>query len=140
MLTVALFLAVGVDNYLNAQTEKLVTVSLCDVLARPKAFSGKSMTMTVRITSTKEGTTLWNPACKGLGVDLQTDASARSQPGISALYQALRLHGLSDHPVIATVTGIFIYDQYDEVRHQRRSVVKATAATDIKQSDVVEHR
>lgn len=96
--------------------------------------------MTVRITSTKDGSSLWSPECRKFGLDLKIDASARSQKGISDLYQAMKLYGLSDHPVVATLTGVFIYDQYDETRHRRRSVFTASAATDIKQSVKEEHR
>jgi hypothetical protein len=140
MLVGISLLSAGVRNGSAAQTEKPVNVSLCDVLARPKDFSGKTLIMTVRITSTKEGSFLWSPECRKLVLHLEIDASARSQKGISDLYQALKLYGLSDHPVVATLTGVFIYDQYDETRHRRSSVFNASAATDIKQSVKEEHR
>jgi hypothetical protein len=129
-----------IETLAKGEDIKSVRVSLCDVLAHPKDFSEKSLIVTVRITATKEGASLWSPDCKKFGVDLLTDASAKSQPGIVALDQVLRLHGMSNHPVIATLSGIFINDEYDEFRHLHRSVFRATAATDIKQSENEEHR
>ena len=132
-------LSVGVWNGSAAQSEKPVNVSLCEVLTRPKDFSGKTLIMTVRITSTKEGGFLWSPECKKHVLYWKIDASARSQKGILDLYQALKLYGLSDHPVVATLTGVFIYDQYDGTSHRRSSVFNASAAADIKLSVKEEH-
>jgi hypothetical protein len=141
VFTAAFLVAAGVGNCAKGEdNDTPVRVSLCEVLAHPAEYSGKSLIITVRITSTKEGSSLWHPSCRKVGVALQFDASATSGQGIADLREVLRLHGLSNYPVIATLTGVFIYDQYDEVRHRRRSVFKATAATDIKQSHDVEHR
>ena len=96
--------------------------------------------MTVRITKTKDGTSLWNPSCAKHGIGMLMDAPSGSRPGLSELRRALTLHGLSDHPVIATLTGVFLYNDYDEIRHRHRSVLKVIDAVEIKQSETVEHR
>lgn len=109
-------------------------VALCDVLGRPADYSGKTLTMTVRITATKEGSFLWNSSCKNLGLTLQIEDQAKSDTGIQGLLEMLRQHGLSDHPVTATLTGVFLYNQQDEYRNRRRSVFRASSATEIKQA------
>lgn len=116
------------------------SVSLCEVLTHPAEYSGKNVMLSVRITATKEGASLWDPGCSRVGVSLVTDPEVRSKPGIAELYRVLRLHGLSDHPVIARLSGVFLENQNSAVRHRRRPVFKAVAASDIRQSQAVEHR
>lgn len=110
-------------------------VAFCEVLAHPADYSGKTLTMTVRITATKEGSFLWSSNCRKLALSLQIEDEAKSDTGIQNLLKMLRLHGLSDHPVVATLTGVFLYDQEDE-HHRRRSVFRASAASEIKQEGV----
>lgn len=109
-------------------------VALCDVLRHPADYSGKTLTMTVRITATKEGSFLWSSSCKNLGLTLQIEDQAKSDTGIQSLLEMLRQHGLSDHPVTATLTGVFLYNLQDEYRNRRRSVFRASSATEIKQA------
>lgn len=115
-------------------------VSLCEVLRQPSNYAGKTITVTVRITSIKEGTSLWSPACSKRGVGLHVDREARSETGIAALYQELDKYGLSGRPIIATLTGVYIPDYFDEIRHRKRPVFKAVAAKDIKRSSKAEFR
>ena len=110
-------------------------VALCDVLARPAGYSSRTLTMTVRVTATKEGSFLWSSNCKKLGLSLQIGDEAKSDAGIRNLLKMLRLHGLSDHPVVATLTGVFLYNQEDE-QHRHRSVFRVSAASEIKQEGV----
>jgi hypothetical protein len=113
------------------------SVSLCDVLSHPGAYAGKTVMVTVRILSTKEGASLWSPDCRKRGVWLRIEAEG---PGMPELRQALHLHGLGDHPVVATLVGTLDPDHYDDITHRKRQVFKATAARDIRQSRSVEHR
>jgi len=110
-------------------------LALCDVLARPAHYSGRTMTMTVSITATKEGGFLWSSSCRNLGLTLQIEDQAKSETGIQNLLEMLRQHGLSDHPVTATLTGVFLYNQKDEYRNRPRSVFRVSSATEIKQTD-----
>lgn len=110
-------------------------VALCDVLAHPTDYSGKTLTMTVRITATKEGSFLWSSNCRKLGLSLQIEDEAKSDADIQNLLKVLRLHGLSGHPVVATLTGVFLYHQENE-QHRRRSIFRVSAASEIKQDGV----
>ena len=124
-------------GYAAAQSSGVSSkVALCDVLAHPADYSGKTLTMTVRITATKEGRFLWSSSCRNLGLPLQIEDQAKSDMGIQGLLEMLRQHGLSDHPVAATLTGVFFYNQQDEYRNRRRSVFRVSSATDIKQAGV----
>jgi hypothetical protein len=115
-------------------------VSLCEVLSHPTDYSDRTLTLTVRITATKEGSFLWVHGCKSLGVvTLVMESQSESESGIKVLEDMLRSHGLSDHPVIATLTGTFTYDpQANAPRY--RAVFKARAASGLKQSEHVERR
>jgi hypothetical protein len=113
------------------------SVSLCDVLSNPRAYAGKTVMVTVRILSTKEGASLWSPDCRKRGVGLRIEAEG---PGMPELREALDLHGLADHPVVATLVGTLDPNYYDDIRHRKRQVFKVTAAKDIRQSRNVEHR
>jgi hypothetical protein len=115
-------------------------VPLCEVLTHPKKYSGSNLVVTARFTATKEGTDLWDRDCPGLGVDLLENPVADSHPDMVELYRMLKDHGMSDHPVMATVTGQFKTDQYDAARDRRRWVFIAAAASDISQTKRVEHR
>jgi hypothetical protein len=116
------------------------SASLCEVLGRPAEYLGKRLVLSVRITATKDGASLWDLGCSNLGVSLVTDPEVRSEPGISELYRALRLHGLSDHPVTATLAGLFLEDRNHSIRHRGKFVFKAVAATAIRQSVALERR
>lgn len=114
------------------------TISLCEVLAHPADHSGRTLRMTVRITATKEGSFLWTPGCRNLGVvSLRMEGQPESESGMKGLQDMLRAHGLSDHPVIATLTGTFIYNQQPE-EHRHKAVFTVNAASDLKQADRVE--
>lgn len=113
-------------------------VTLCEVLARPAEYSGKTLTMTVRVTATKEGSFLWSPGCKNLQMPLQIEGQAKSNSDIQNLLEMLRLHGLSDHPVIANLTGVFLYNQHDEYHSFPWSFFRVSAATHVRQSDSIE--
>ena len=115
-------------------------ITLCQMLTAPTEYTGKKIVLTARITSTKEGANLWSPACPRIGINLHVDQEFRSAPGIPELYRALALHGLGDHPVIATLTGFLDNDYFDEIRNQHRRVFKAIAASNIRQSQRVERR
>jgi len=131
-----LFLTVIGSDYAIAESSAASPkIALCEVLAHPADYSGKTMTITARITATKEGSFLWSPNCKNLGLTLQIEDQAKSDVGIQSLLEMLRHHGLSDHPVTAMLTGIFLYNQQDEYRNHRRSVFRVSSATEIKQAD-----
>jgi hypothetical protein len=128
-------LVVGSGCAIAQSKDAPAKVALCEVLAHPADYSGKTMTMTTRITSTKEGSFLWSSSCKNLGLALQIEDRAKSDAGIQSLLEMLRQHGLSDHPVTAMLTGVFLYNQQDELRNRRRSVFRVSSATEIKQAD-----
>jgi hypothetical protein len=115
-----------------------VRVSLCDVVEHPTYYSGKSVVMTVRILATKDGTSLWNPTCKKYGIRVKFGVPFESKPGLLELHRALSIHGLGDHPVIATLTGVFENNNYDEILHRSYPVLKIIDAIDIKISQAVE--
>ena len=115
-------------------------ISICELLAHPSQYAGISVVMTVRITATKEGASLWDPACTKVGLRLHSDPATSSDPAMLELDRVLNEHGLSDHPVIATLTGEFRQNHYDDIRHQAKAVFNAVAASDIRQSQSIEHR
>jgi len=88
----------------------------------------------------KEGTSLWSPACSKLGVGLLTDDEARPDSGVRVLRQELEKYNLSARPVIATLTGVYERDYFDEIKHRNRPVFRVVAAKDIKRSRKTEFR
>jgi hypothetical protein len=131
------FLTVIGNGYAIAENgDPPPSFALCDVLARPADYSGKTITMTVRITATKEGSFLWSSSCRNLGLTLQIEDQTKSDTGVQSLLEMLRQHGLSDHPVTATLTGVILYNQQDEYRNRRRSVFRLSSAKEIKQTGV----
>ena len=115
-------------------------VSLCDVLGQPSIYAGKTLTVTVRLTSMKEGTSLWSPACSNLGVGLLIDDEARPDSGVSVLGQELEKYNLSARPVTATLTGVYERAYFDEIEHRNRPVFRVVAAKAIKRSPKSEFR
>ena len=116
------------------------SVALCELMGNPEPYAGKVVTVTARLTSTKDGTSMWDPGCKTMGLELEIVPSSRSNPDIGRLQLALKQHGLSDHPVMATLTGTFLYNKYDAVRRRARSLFSAISAADVQQSSVIERR
>jgi hypothetical protein len=118
------------------------TIPLCELLQNPSKYSGKTVTTTARIDSFKEGTDIWDPACRGRGADLHIADSARSSPSIVELNAALRKHGMGDYPLIATVTGTLLPNQREEHAFilQPRLVFLVSGAADIHHSTKIERR
>ena len=63
---------------------------------------------------------------------------SKTGSGIAELLQALSQHGLGDHPVSATLTGVLEIDNYDEIRRVHRTVFRVISARDIRRSAHVE--
>jgi hypothetical protein len=114
-------------------TTHVSKVSMCALMATPKQYSGSMVEVAVRFTRTKEGTRLWDISCPDYGADLWIDPAVANDPSFLKLDEMLNAHGLSDHPVMATIQGVFSYAQYDKVRRQKRSTIKAEVVSDIKQ-------
>jgi hypothetical protein len=123
----------------GAASGEATAATICAVLAAPKLYTGKPVEVVARITRTKEGIGLWNPSCGNLGIDLLIDFNETDKPGFKELEEALKVHGLSDHPVIATVQGVFTFNHYDKFRKQKRPILIADRILDIHQSSNVEH-
>jgi hypothetical protein len=115
-------------------TTQISKVSICTLMTTPKHYSGTTVEVDVRITRTKEGTRVWDISCPDLGADLWIDPAVANDPNFLKLDEMLNAHGLSDHPVTATIKGAFMYAQYDKVRHQKRSTIEAEVVSGIKQS------
>jgi len=120
--------------------ERVIQIPLCRLLADPRAYAGKTVEVVARITATKEGIDIWDPTCKNIGVDLVIDFDAPGKKGFSELEDSLRAHGLSDHPVIATLRGMFIPNQYDKVRRKKRTVLAVESVEGVHQAASVERR
>jgi hypothetical protein len=52
----------------RADGRSVEPVSVCEVLNHPATYAGKTVKITVRILSTKEGASLWSPECREMGV------------------------------------------------------------------------
>jgi hypothetical protein len=136
------FIAVLVAGYEGLYAargdEKAPNVSVCDILRNPSIYAGKALTVTAHITSTKEGAYIWSPDCSKRGITLHFET--KSGTGIADLYRELDKHGLGDHPIIATLTGIYMRDHYDDIRNLHYPIFSVIAATDVKRSRNVEHQ
>jgi len=117
-------------------------VSLCELVEHSAKYVEKSVTTTVRITATKHVTELWDPACPNLGVDLWFRQPETTSPGMLQLHEALNTFGMGDHPVIATLTGTWMGEQYREHQfiQQPRIVLEVIDAADVHRSTKVERR
>jgi hypothetical protein len=135
----AILLLCAIGAHWAWSSEKPVPkADLCDVLGTPSKYSAKTITVVARITSTKEGGFLWSPSCPRRGVRLIIDQKSGSGSGTTELSAALRKHGLSDNPVIATLTGVYVADYFDDVRNRHYPVFRITAASHVRQSRRVE--
>jgi hypothetical protein len=138
-LVMMLGCSAGVNQH-GAPQAQIPAVPLCELLKQPSKYAGKALTTTARITSFKEVTGIWDPACHGLHADLHTAESARSTASIVELDDTLRKHGMGDYPVIATLTGTLLPNQWEEHAFlpQPRLVFLASSASNIGRSKVIE--
>lgn len=113
------------------------STDLRGVLKDPSKYAGKTITVVARISFTKEGGFLWSPGCSKRRVRLIIDLKDESGTA-GGFLAALRRHGLSDHPVIATLTGIYVPDYYDNIRNRHYPVFRVTAAAHVTRSRNVE--
>ena len=114
------------------------TTDLCDVLRNPSRYAGKTITVIARVTSTKDGGFLWSPSCSKRGVRMIIDLKPESGNSAAEFLAALRKYGLSDRPVIATLTGVYVADYHDEIRNRRYPAFRITAAANVRRSRHVE--
>ena len=124
----------------EATIQAPIQVSLCELVRNPSTYSGKIILTTVRITATKHGSSLWDPRCRSVGLAWQTDPLYKSTKELADLDREMSAHGLSDHPIVATLRGEFIHDQYNVLLKRRMSFLNVKAATDIRQTKDEEHR
>ena len=97
----------------DATLNKIPTVPFCELVKNSQQYSGKIVTTTARITRFKHGTGLGDPACP-ISADLQIEETQRASPDMRQLDEALSRHGISDHPIIATLTGTWMGRQYTD--------------------------
>ena len=138
LFLVAVLIAGNESFHAGRGDEKAPTVSVCDILRNPSNYVHKTLTVTARITSTKEGAYIWSPDCSKRVITLHF--ATKSGLGIADLYRELDKYGLGDHPVIATLTGVYVRDYYDDIRHVHYPVFSAIAATDVRRSRNVERQ
>jgi hypothetical protein len=127
----------------QAKTEGHVgspVVSLCEVLKSPAAFSGKSIQVDVRITSMKEGSSIWSPDCPKVGVVLVTTLDEGPESGIPGLRKELAQYQRSSRPLLAMLSGVYIPDYFDDIRHRKYPVFRAYAANAVRRSTLSEPR
>lgn len=148
VIAINLVLLLGAATSCNAGSQQaglgngqaVYKVALCKLLVDPKAYKGKSVEVVARITATKEGIDIWDPACSSLGLNLSIDFDAPGKHGFRELEDALKAHGLSDHPVIATMRGVILFNQYDKIRRRNRTVLAIESVEDVHQAASVERR
>ncbi len=132
--------AVGRGSQDSPATSQAQATTICKLVAQGKDYSEASVYVTARMTGTIEGTNLWDPACRNKGIDLWIAKSSRDQPEFQGLIRALRAHGTSDRPVIATFQGVFWRDWRDPTGRRRKNVLEAYRVSNIHQSAKVEER
>jgi hypothetical protein len=81
------------------------SVLFCDAFKSPDTYVGKQIRFRARITATKEGTFLWDPQCRNTFALLHYKNETQNTTSMSNLSGFLMRYGLSDHPIIATLTG-----------------------------------
>jgi len=123
-----------------ATNQSFRRVTFCTLLADPKTYTGQALEVVARVTATKEGIDMWDPLCGKSGIDLSVDFDATNRAGFKEFEAALKEHGLSDRPVIATIRGVFVFNQYDKTRHQSRSIFTVDSVGDVHQANDVERR
>jgi hypothetical protein len=112
---------------------------MCDMVTSGDSLVGKRIDVLVRITATKEGAFLWDPGCHGRVVAISFARPAQNQPDILELRRAMKDYGLSDHPVMAAVTGTLLLNRRDEVHPVLHNEFQVDAASDVHLSAAPEH-
>ena len=113
-------------------------IALCEMVRSANAFAGRRAEVLARITATKEGSFLWDPGCLNRIVALDFARYAQQKPDMLDLHRALREYGLSDHTVMALLTGTLLLNQSDEFNRRKHTVFEVDEARDVKLSPVFE--
>ena len=114
-------------------------VQLCEVLKHPQKYADRILTVSARITASIEVANIWDPDCRKFGARLQIGTVDRNNPSILALYREMGAHGLSDHPLMASLTGVFKYYPPEQGNRERRVFI-AREAADIRRPEIVERK
>ena len=87
--------------------------------------------------SNKEGGFLWRPECRLYIVKMRFEPSEPLTPEMHQLYEMLGSHGLSDYPVIATLTGVLSYGLSAD-KKRKIAIFTITSATNVHLSKKIE--
>ena len=90
--------------------------------------------------SMKEGSSISSPDCPMLRVALVTTLEAGPESGIVSLRKEMSQYQFASRPVLAILSGVYVPDFPDDVRHRRYAVFKASAARDVRRSSHSERR
>lgn len=136
---ILVFVCAAGPSHASSRHKAVSAIQLCDVLRAPAKYTGKTVKVVARLTSMKEGTIVWAPGCPKLGVRMVLDLGPSQGAGLAELSRELRKYNLSSRPVIATLTGVYVIDYYDDVLKLHYPVFKITAAACIRRSARAEH-
>jgi hypothetical protein len=115
-------------------------VPLCDLIKDSANYSGRNVTTTARVSAGRHVTVIWDPACRGAGATLEFEKSSESVAGVRQLEAELDKAGVGDHPLIATLSGIWVGTKRTDNGFiaQPRIVFRVTDASNITRSAKVE--
>ncbi len=90
---------------LNSSGEPEAT-TLCEILAAPRSYSGKTVLVTASVAVTREGSLIWQDGCDNSWVGLQFNEPLRSDHDLADLLVHYRA---SNRPLTASMVGTFRY-------------------------------
>ena len=140
LLATILVLPVAIHAQSGIGNTGTTTQTVCALLASPSQFSGRSVRISAKMTSTKEGTDLWDGECPHLGIVLWVQRQLQEQEDFRNLTSLLAAHGLSSRPVVATFEGIYLHNWRDSSGAVRRDVLMASRVENAHQSADIERR
>jgi len=117
----------------------LSSTSYCATFKSPGSYLGKQVRIRARITATKEGTYLWDPQCRSTFAQLNYQDDPQNIKSLANLADFLMQYGLSDHPVIATLTGSVKKRRCDGSLWRSCFVFVAQESSDVTLSDNIDH-
>jgi hypothetical protein len=93
------------DRILQAQQKTVEIASVCQLISQPDKYRGNSVTLRVRVSTYRHGTSISDQACPKQSLLLVADQSAVQADSVSHFYQFLAEHRRSSEPILATITG-----------------------------------
>jgi hypothetical protein len=124
-------LASVLERELHAQERAAETVGFCQLISQLDKYRGGPVTLRVRVTLYRHGTSISDRACPKQSLTLVADQTALQTDSLSHFYQFLAEHRHISKPIFATITGRLVNGEDGGFALKRKVAFKLESVSEV---------